>query len=231
MPHRGVSAARNAGLDIAGGRFIAFADSDDMPESTWLEELRKPFKDGKRGLSICGYTVVDRKGRKLYGTEYREETRRSVVLTPQKMLEDLFSNRLYYQGYVWNKMFERSILEAEPVLRFDESIYYNEDRLFAFHYLLRCPAIYYSGISHYKYRASRERERYHPKYLTEMKAFEIMLKEVKGRKWERAGFYLEKDMLRAAAELYELIGEANNQQDRKYLEKVLWKERETIYHE
>lgn len=208
-------------MDIAEGRFIAFADSDDMPEPTWLEELQKPFKDGKRGLSICGYTVVDGKGRKLYGTEYREEPRRSAMLTPQKMLEDLFSNRLYYQGYVWNKMFERSILETEPVLRFDESIYYNEDRLFVFHYLLRCPAIYYSGISHYKYRASRERERYYCQYLTEMKAFEIMLKEVKSRKWERVGFYLQKDMLRAATELYELIGEADNQQDRKYLEKSI----------
>ena len=37
--NRGVSAARNAGLDVATGDFIAFVDGDDTVAETWLMEL------------------------------------------------------------------------------------------------------------------------------------------------------------------------------------------------
>ena len=39
--NRGVSAARNAGLDAATGDFIAFVDGDDTVAETWLTELWK----------------------------------------------------------------------------------------------------------------------------------------------------------------------------------------------
>lgn len=52
IPHGGVSAARNAGIDLSGAVWVAFCDFDDMYSSALslkvaLEALRKADKDGK----------------------------------------------------------------------------------------------------------------------------------------------------------------------------------------
>ena len=50
----GVSSARNLGIDIARGEYIAFIDGDDIVAPTYIEQLLNACKD--RALSVCMHT-------------------------------------------------------------------------------------------------------------------------------------------------------------------------------
>lgn len=46
IQHGGLSVARNAGIQLSQGDFIAFIDGDAVAEPSWLEELSKPLAHG-----------------------------------------------------------------------------------------------------------------------------------------------------------------------------------------
>lgn len=55
----GLSDARNAGLDAAGGDFIMFVDSDDYIAPDCVETLLSCLKEHDADVSMCSYAVTD----------------------------------------------------------------------------------------------------------------------------------------------------------------------------
>lgn len=59
-------------------------------------------------------------------------------------------------GYVWNKLFRRSLIEQQPTLRFREQLSVLEDEIFALEYLQRSQAINVTSAQLYGYRIHQD---------------------------------------------------------------------------
>ena len=209
IAHGGVSRARNQGLVCARGNYVAFADADDLPLAGWLESLLETMEGSD--LAVCGYEVHDSSGAFVRGTGRLKVSR---SMPAEEFLVALFSNELMYQGYVWNKLFRRDIIERHG-LRFDEGVVQNEDRLFVFEYLEHCDKVALGPDRAYVYRARTEPCPYRTALSTEIDAFDAMIERLRslsrrGNVAERALFFAEKDCFRAYVELAAAAQEAGS---------------------
>lgn len=142
----GVSAARNAGIEIATGDYIGFVDSDDYIQPQMFEKLLKNITDNKSQLAVCG----------LFKDELQIKADNCQCAASDAALAMLFNiiDYPYFEGYVWNKLYDSEIIKVNN-LRFDISLKMSEDTLFNFKYLQYADkvSILNSSEYHYVYRA------------------------------------------------------------------------------
>lgn len=143
---KGVSNARNSGLDAARGECVCFVDSDDTVEPDYLEDM---FQHSSGDLVICGYYVdyYDNAGDKLKSDSHVPESIEWTSALAKGCLYSTFAN-----GYIHiccNKLFKRAIIDG-ICLRF-ESYPVNEDYIFIMNYLLHANSIYvlYKPLYHW----------------------------------------------------------------------------------
>lgn len=115
----GVSSARNRGLDVATGEYIAFADPDDWIHPQYFEILLQMQKKDNYDLVVCGY------GRPEVVEEYSIYDVFTVEGT-ELNLEGLFENHKV-KSYVWGKIYTKNLVSGR---RFIEGIRVAEDAAF-----------------------------------------------------------------------------------------------------
>jgi len=123
-PKRGVSAARNLGIDASEGEFICFVDSDDTVAPDYLECMLEPMLAGRSEVGAC-LVWNERSG------AARECRRPDAPLSLSK------TNALLRLSATANdKMYRKSALRDWKI-RFDERYRMAEDQIFATAYLVR----------------------------------------------------------------------------------------------
>lgn len=198
----GVSAARNVGLDRASGEFVAFVDADDYLPAGSLAARVEAIGDAE--LAVCGITLLEEE--RLHRT--MPPVTHPVWDREETLLNIAVLGELGYQGYVFNKLFRRSIIE-ENHLRFAEGIAYNEDRLFCVSYALHCEKTALCDKEVYVYRRNEGgamaalkgmTDASFDRCMSEFEAYDRMLALLKGTgavyhllcddAWNRASIYL-----------------------------------------
>ena len=123
----GLSAARNVGLDICDGDYIAFVDSDDFMELDLFQQML----DGIDDADLCGCGII-------------RETQEGVVLSVTKVedacsLTGMTVLQQHYSGEngklgitevsAWGKLYRRTVFEE---LRFQKGLIFEDIHLMPF---------------------------------------------------------------------------------------------------
>ena len=135
-PNGGLSSARNAALDIAQGKYIAFIDSDDYVEPRLLEKTVAAMEAGNYDWCAYGMRKEDTQGNLLEPVCFKPRTLR--IENEQERMAFLLKNLLNYRiGWEACSHLYRGDIIRENKLRFvSERQVFAEDLLFSFTYWL-----------------------------------------------------------------------------------------------
>lgn len=152
--NRGVSAARNAGMEIASGEYVIFCDSDDWIEAQMYERLYAMAKEHDADIAFCRvFKDYAHKQENVplgfaTGTRFDEAAIRETLI-PAMLSKATDSDELPLSGYTPRNLFRREVLMAH---RFREEIRYAEDLLFIIECMLSSKAAVALDEAYYHYR-------------------------------------------------------------------------------
>lgn len=128
--NRGVSAARNFGLDKAKGEFVTFLDADDLYTPQAIEIMDQA---AKKNLNICQFR------------QYRCKKFEELNYIPYGASQGFYSFDCIprYWMMVWNKLYKKSFLD-EHNIRFKEGMQFGEDTIFNMECILANDGLYHT---------------------------------------------------------------------------------------
>jgi glycosyltransferase involved in cell wall biosynthesis len=144
----GVSSARNFGLSVARGKYIAFSDSDDYMEPEMLEKMYDSITEKKCDWAICDVNVIQENGKKSRRLDISADLI-NLGIDRSAYMRQMIEFKFDYAN--WNKLYVFQIIK-EHNLTFSDDMSLWEDLLFNLQYLKYANQIILIGEPLYNYR-------------------------------------------------------------------------------
>lgn len=146
----GVSVARNAGLNCAKGRYIAFVDSDDYIKKNFLEVLYTTAVSTEADITACDI-IYEKDGRLISNNYMSRQT--------FKVKEPVFSTnqdkaRFVKSRVIYNKIYKSELINKNNI-RFVPGVQFGEDTYFLFIASMFASSIALTRHTAYYYRKNQ----------------------------------------------------------------------------
>lgn len=143
-PNGGLSDARNAGLEVASGEWIAFVDSDDWIEPDMYKKLLQNAEMYQAEISIGGVNdeLLTDEGTTILKTTMTDSVNYRCCTNTETMQN-------YFKGSwsAWDKIYQKKVFEN---VRFPVGEI-NEDEAIVLHLLEKCRKVVYTNEVFYHY--------------------------------------------------------------------------------
>lgn len=149
----GLSSARNAGLQIATGKYVTFVDSDDKVFPSSIKEILSWISS--ENADICFLHTV-----KIFPDETQTDLGEGLIRSQlhSKSREEAIqhlSSRTKYPGSAWSKLYRREFLTNNE-LHFPYDRRYSEDLGFIRDCVLSASSFDALDVPYYQYRQNRQ---------------------------------------------------------------------------
>lgn len=144
--NQGVSRARNTGLDVATGKYVAFVDADDYVEPDYLERLHRNLVENGADIASCDYQEVIQADVRGTNIPFVAESR--MITDKATCFEDMITAREAYWSTITAKLFLRELIGDT---RFNAPFRYGEDHVFLFDLFSKAPKVHQDTYRGYYY--------------------------------------------------------------------------------
>lgn len=154
--NEGLGYARNSGLEVATGEYVAFIDSDDYVDVNMFADLYQTARNTDADAVFCGFNIEVRSNNWTKSTEVTELTIFKGEAVNDFMLDMVACNprekqeRKYYMS-VWHAIYKREIIEQNKIRFHSERDILSEDIPFQIDFLKHAETIAYIPENYYYY--------------------------------------------------------------------------------